>query len=82
MADLPPDITALSFEDALAELEAIVRKLEGGSAKLDDAIEAYARGALLRRHCDAKLTDAQARVERIIEDGQGNVVAAEPVSIA
>ncbi len=46
------DISGLSFEDALAELERIVRGLEGGQQKLEDAITAYERGAVLRRHCD------------------------------
>ncbi len=47
------DVSALSFEDALAELERIVRGLEGGQQKLEDAIGAYERGARLRRHCEA-----------------------------
>lgn len=62
---LPPDIAKLSFEDAMAELEAIVKQLEGGKAKLEDAIGAYERGALLRSHCEAKLRAAQMRIEQI-----------------
>jgi exodeoxyribonuclease VII small subunit len=62
---LPPDIAALGFEDALAELEKLVKRLEDGKAKLDDAIGAYERGALLKRHCEAKLREAQARIEQI-----------------
>ena len=62
---LPDDIAQLSFEDALAELEQIVTRLEAGRAKLDDAIAAYERGALLKRHCEAKLREAQMRVEQI-----------------
>ena len=50
-----PAVAALSFEDALAELERIVRGLEGGQQRLDDAITAYERGSRLRRHCEAKL---------------------------
>ena len=46
-----PGVEGLSFEDALAELERIVRGLEGGQQKLEDAIAAYERGAKLRRHC-------------------------------
>lgn len=80
MADLPADIAALSFEDALAELERIVKALETGATKLDDAITAYERGALLKRHCEGKLKEAQARVDRIAlgPDGQ---VSAQPASI-
>lgn len=80
MADLPPDIAALSFEDALSELDAIVRKLETGSTKLDDAIGAYERGALLKRHCEAKLKEAQAKVDKIVLGGDG-AVALEPAGI-
>ena len=63
---LPPDIAKLSFEDALAELEKIVRTLEDGRGKLDDSIKAYERGALLKRHCEAKLREAQGKVEKIV----------------
>lgn len=64
-APIPADIAKLSFEDALAELEQIVGRLEAGRSKLDDAIAAYERGALLKRHCEAKLREAQMKVEQI-----------------
>ena len=64
-ARLPRDIAAMSFEDALAELEQIVRRLEDGKSKLDDAIASYERGAALKRHCEAKLREAQAKIEKI-----------------
>ena len=70
MAD---DIAGLSFEDALAELEKIVRGLEGGQQKLEDAITCYERGASLRRHCEAKLAEAEARVQAIVERGDGSL---------
>ena len=75
--DLPSDIAKLSFEDALAELEDIVGGLETGQAKLDEAIKAYERGALLKRHCEAKLKQAQAKIDRIVEAADG-ALAAEP----
>ncbi|MBI4184278.1 MAG: exodeoxyribonuclease VII small subunit [Proteobacteria bacterium] len=62
----PAEIGKLSFEEALAELEGIVKKLESGQGKLDDAIAAYERGAALKRHCEAKLREAQAKVEKIV----------------
>jgi exodeoxyribonuclease VII small subunit len=68
---LPPDVAAMSFETALAELEAIVKRLETGNAKLDDAISAYERGALLKRHCEAKLREAQSRVDKIVMGSDG-----------
>lgn len=81
MADLPPDIAALSFEDALAELDKIVRQLEEGRGKLDEAINAYERGAHLKRHCEAKLREAQAKVERIVLNADGSV-GVTPADIA
>ena len=70
-ADSVDDVAALSFEEALAELEKIVRDLETGQAKLDDAIAAYERGAALKRHCEARLRDAQAKVDRIVTGPDG-----------
>jgi exodeoxyribonuclease VII small subunit len=67
------DVSALSFEDALAELEQIVRGLESGQQKLEDAITAYERGAALRRHCEAKLAEAEARVAAIVEHADGTL---------
>lgn len=68
-----PDVTRMSFEDALSELEQIVRALEGGQQKLEDAITAYERGAALRKHCEAKLAEAEARVAAIVRSADGTV---------
>ncbi len=73
MHEAKPDVSALSFEDALAELEQIVRGLENGQQKLADAIDAYERGAALRRHCEAKLTEAEARVAAIVQNADGSL---------
>ena len=70
---LSADIAALSFEDALAELEKLVKQLEDGKAKLDDAIKSYERGALLKRHCETKLREAQAKIEQITVGPDGAV---------
>ncbi|HEX3973800.1 MAG TPA: exodeoxyribonuclease VII small subunit [Stellaceae bacterium] len=69
---LPADIAGMSFEAALAELETIVKRLETGNAKLDDAISSYERGALLKQHCEAKLREAQSRVDRIVMGADGS----------
>ena len=66
-------VEQMSFEDALAELERIVRALEGGQQKLEDSITAYERGAALRRHCEAKLAEAEARVQAIVERADGGL---------
>ena len=71
------DIAKLSFEDALKELEEIVRALESGKGKLEDAITSYERGAALRAHCERKLAEAQARIEKIALGADG-AVRAEP----
>lgn len=67
------DVSRLSFEEALAELEQIVRGLESGQQKLEDAITAYERGAALRRHCESKLAEAEARVAAIVQHADGSV---------
>ncbi len=77
---VPAEIAQLSFEEALAELETIVRQLDDGTGKLDDAIAAYERGALLKRHCETKLKEAQARVEKVVLDAGGDV-RTEPTDI-
>jgi exodeoxyribonuclease VII small subunit len=77
---VPADIAAMSFEDALSELEQIVRKLEGGQVKLDEAIVSYERGAQLKRHCERKLNEAQQRVDRIVI-GPDGAVTAEPAKL-
>lgn len=64
-------VVALSFEDALGELERIVKALEGGQQKLEDAITAYERGAKLRAHCEAKLAEAEQRVQAIVAGAGG-----------
>ena len=76
-ANVPADIAALSFEDALAELQDLVKRLERGDNKLEDAIKAYERGAALKRHCEAKLREAQLKVEKIVLSSDGSV-GAEP----
>jgi exodeoxyribonuclease VII small subunit len=75
-----PEIAKLTFEEALKELEDIVRRLESGNAKLDDALAAYERGALLKQHCEAKLREAQARVDKIVL-GPGGKPAMEPMAL-
>jgi exodeoxyribonuclease VII small subunit len=77
---IPAEIAAMSFEDALAELEQIVRRLEAGQVKLDDAILCYERGAQLKRHCEQKLNEAQARVDRIVV-GRDGTIGAEPMKL-
>lgn len=61
----------MSFEDALAALEEVVRKLEGGQVPLEQSIDLYERGEALRKHCEARLGAAELRVEKIVgPDGE------------
>lgn len=78
---IPADIRKLNFEDSLEQLEEVVRELEGGTGDLDSAIESYARGVYLRRHCEARLKDAQAKIDKIVLKTDGTV-ASEPLGDA
>ena len=70
MTSAPEDLTALSFEAALARLEAIVHRLEAGDASLEESIDIYTEGQRLKAHCESKLAGASARIERIqLADG-------------
>ena len=60
----PPD-----FEQALAELERLVERLERGDLPLDEALKAFERGVTLTRHCQAALKDAQQKVEILLKRG-------------
>lgn len=76
--DVPADIAALSFEEALKQLEDLVRQLEKGESRLDDAIQAYERGANLKRHCEAKLAEARMKVDKI-SFGPGGEIGTQPM---
>jgi len=68
----------LSFEDALKQLEAIVRQLESGDVPLDDSISLYARGDALKRQCEERLKAAQARIDKISLGADGAPKGTEP----
>ncbi len=72
------DIAPMNFEDALRALEDVVRRLESGDVPLDESISLYERGAELRKHCQARLDAAQARIEKIVTDGAGRPAGTEP----
>jgi len=72
-----PDLQDLTFEQALAELEQIVARLESGQAPLEDSIRLYERGAALKGHCETRLEAARLRVEKIVM-GAGGAPAAAP----
>ncbi|MEL7487991.1 MAG: exodeoxyribonuclease VII small subunit [Pseudomonadota bacterium] len=80
MAKIPADIKSLPFEKALAELEAIVQKLESGDAALEDSIALYERGALLKAHCEKTLQSAQEKIDKIVSGANGSL-ATEPADL-
>jgi exodeoxyribonuclease VII small subunit len=79
MADPPADIATMPFEQALAELEQIVRSLETGNVVLEQSIAIYARGEALKAHCDRLLKLAEAKVEKIRLDAEGRPAGVEPL---
>ncbi|MCI0597989.1 MAG: exodeoxyribonuclease VII small subunit [Beijerinckiaceae bacterium] len=75
------DIAAMSFEDALKELEQIVDKLEKGTVGLEESIAIYARGEALKSHCNALLRDAEQRIEKITLGADGRPSGTEPLDV-
>lgn len=71
-------IEDMSFEDALGELETIVRSLETGQAPLEESITAYERGVALKKHCEGKLNEARKKIEKITIADDGSL-SAEPL---
>ena len=69
MTDKP--IAELTFEEALAALEQVVSQLEGGQVPLEQSIALYERGDALKKHCDAKLGEAELKVEKIVAGDDG-----------
>ena len=72
------DFSQLSFEQALVALEEVVQQLESGSVPLDQSITLYERGEKLRKLCQARLDDAQARIEKIVTDANGAASSTVP----
>jgi exodeoxyribonuclease VII small subunit len=75
------DIEAMSFEDALRELEAIVAQLESGNVKLEESIAQYERGEKLKARCEALLKQAEARIEKITLKADGTPGGVEPLDV-
>ena len=75
------DISKMSFEKALAELESIVEKLDSGKVDLNASIAIYERGQALRQHCEALLKDAEARIEKITLKSDGTPSGTEPLDV-
>jgi exodeoxyribonuclease VII small subunit len=75
------DVTQLSFERAIEELETIVKRLEEGKVPLEESVAIYERGELLKRRCEELLRQAEARVEKITLDAAGKPTGVEPLDV-
>lgn len=76
-----PAIDTLPFEKALEELEGIVRRLERGDVPLEDSIAIYERGEALKKHCEALLKKAEARIEKITVGPDGKAAGTSPLDV-
>lgn len=63
-----PPVDSLSFEQAIDELDQLVRKMESGELSLDESIAAYRRGAELARYCQARLASAEQEIRQLEGD--------------
>ncbi|MXO90150.1 exodeoxyribonuclease VII small subunit [Pontixanthobacter aquaemixtae] len=78
MTEGTPDLKQMTFEQALAALEEIVKRLESGEVPLDESINLYEQGEKLRQHCQARLDSAQARIEKIVAGPDGQATGTVP----
>ena len=74
------DVSKLTYEEAVTELEKVVTTLESGSAALDKAIELYTLGAILKEHCQDKLDNAQEKISVLVQKSEGNGIELKPFS--
>ena len=75
------DVDQLSFERAIEELEAIVKRLEEGKVPLEESVAIYERGEILKRRCEQLLRQAEVRVEKIALDASGKPKGIEPLDV-
>lgn len=75
------DVKRLSFERAIEELETIVKRLEDGKVPLEESVTIYERGEALKRRCEELLRHAEARVDKITTDSNGQPGTAEPLDV-
>lgn len=80
-SNAPADVTTMTFERAIEELESIVKRLEDGRVPLEESVAIYERGEALKRHCEELLRQAEARVDKITTDATGTPVGTEPLDV-
>ncbi len=78
MTEYPSEMT---FEEALSALEDIVRQLESGRVRLEEAVAYYEKGIQLKKMCEEKLKNAKARIDKLVIDANGEIVGKEPFDV-
>jgi exodeoxyribonuclease VII small subunit len=75
------DVVKLPFEQAVGELESIVKRLEEGKVPLEESVTIYERGEALKKRCEELLRQAEARVEKITLDASGKPTGTVPLDV-
>lgn len=75
------DVNKMAFEQAIEELETIIKRLEEGKVPLEESVKIYERGEALKRRCEELLKAAEARVEKITTDASGKPKGTEPLDV-
>ncbi|MEW6436480.1 MAG: exodeoxyribonuclease VII small subunit [Pseudomonadota bacterium] len=81
MSDDQNDISTLTFESAMKELESIVERLEKGNVELEESIAIYARGEALKKRCEDLLKSAEERIQKITLGADGKPTGTEPLDV-
>ena len=71
------EINNMTFEQAMEELETVVRQLESGKIKLDEAVAVYERGVKLKNFCEEKLKSAKSKIDKLIIGKDGSIIGKE-----
>ena len=73
LMSIAKSIEKMSFEEALQELEQIVKKIDSGQETLESSISDFERGAKLREHCEKKIQEAKLKIEKITKKEDGTI---------
>ena len=74
------EVSEMTFEESLSELESIVKKIDSGAETLESSVKNFERGVLLRNNCQKHLEDAKLRIEKIVKNSSGEI-GTEPVEL-
>lgn len=71
-------VNEMSFEEAMAELDRVVAQMDRGEVSLEESIALYQRGKELEKRCEAKLKDAEEKIEQLTLDANGKPTGSAP----